>query len=525
MGRYYKLFLIPTLILFLMGVNMPVATQVVYAMPDPPLEIRPKIEKSVFEALDQADVRVIIQLSDSSPAAATTEEYVSNISAAQVSVLESLPIEDFQIVHQYTNVPALAGVLSTDGLEILKDDPRVSSIILDQPGSGHLGTSVSALQADIVHSMGYTGQGVTVAVLDTGVDTDHPDLSDDIVAQHCFTDGDCPFGNTNQGTSAEDENGHGTNVTGIITSKGTVSPVGFAPDADIVAVRVLAANGSGWVSDWVAGLDWVKTHQGTLGVDIINMSLGTNALYSGNCDGSQPSVASIVSQLNAMGIIIFASTGNQGSSTQIASPACNTGVVAVGATYDGDLGREPDSGTYNTLFGGYWPGCFDATTSLQTITCFTNSNSMMDIVAPGAPITSTGLGGGTSTYRGTSQASPTAAGVAALMLQASPGLTPAQIETTLKNTGTLVVDPKNSRSFPLINALNAVENTYTTFKSSGSQDGWILESSETSNKGGKMNKPAKLLYIGDNKQDKQYISFLSFNTAGLPDNAESQMSS
>jgi REP element-mobilizing transposase RayT len=431
----------------------------------------PMIDAAVIDALNGAGARVIIQLSDPIPAGANVEEHLPEISAAQASVLGSLPVEDFQIIHQYANVPALAGILTANGLEILKNDARVSSIILDQPGSGHLGVSVPALQANIVHSMGYTGQGITVAVLDTGVDTDHPDLSDDIVAQHCFTAADCPFGNTNEGTSAEDENGHGTNVTGIITSKGTISSVGFAPDANIVAVRVLDSSSGGWVSDWVAGLDWVRTNQGTLGVDVINMSLGTNALYSGNCDVNQPTVHTVVSQLNALGIVIFASTGNQGSSTQIASPACNTGVVAVGATYDSNLGREPDAGTYNSLFGGSWPACFDGATSLQTITCFTNSNAMMDIVAPGAPITSTGLGGGTSMYRGTSQASPTAAGIAALMLQANPALTPAQIETNLKNTGTPIMDPRNSLSFPLINALAAVNKPPLAFSKSNPSNG------------------------------------------------------
>jgi subtilisin family serine protease len=471
--RLHKLVLIAILIFYFTGANMPSVIQVAYAMPDPSQGIRPKIDESVFQALDQADARVIIHLSDPIPVNENIEEHLSEITATQNSVLESLPVGDFQIIHQYTNIPALAGILTANGLEILKEDSRVSSIILDQPGSGHLGVSVPALQANIVHSMGYTGQGITVAVLDSGVDTDHPDLSDDIIAQHCFTNGDCPFGNTNEGTSAEDENGHGTNVTGIITSKGTISSVGFAPDANIVAVRVLDTYNGGWVSDWVAGLDWIRTNQGTLGVDIINMSLGTNALYSGNCDSNLPTVANIISQLNALGIAIFASTGNQGSSTQIASPACNTGVIAVGATYDSNLGREPDAGTYNNLFGGSWPACFDGTTSLQTITCFTNSNAMLDIVTPGAQITSTGLGGGTSTYRGTSQASPTAAGIAALMLQANPGLTPAQIETNLKNTGTQIIDPKNSLSFPLINALAAVNKPPLAFGKSTPSNGVI----------------------------------------------------
>ena len=219
---------------------------------------------------------------------------------------------------------------------------------------------------------------------------------------------------------------------------------------------MLDSNSTGFVSDWVAGLDWVRVNQAALNVRIINMSLGTFALYPGNCDAQEPTVAAIVSQLTAAGVAIFASTGNQGSANRIASPACNSGVIGVGATYDSDLGPEPDSGTYQSRFGGSWPVCADDPTSLQKITCFTNSDATMDIVAPGAQITAPGLGGGTSTFWGTCQASPTAAGVAALMLQARPALTPAQIETTLKTTGTPVTDAKNGLSFPLINALNAI---------------------------------------------------------------------
>ncbi len=423
-----------------------------------------QIDNEVFASLEQkGEARVIINLRDPVSIAAPSSERESAVARIQGSVLSRLTPQDFRVIRQYVNVPALAGHLTSSGLNVLMSDPNVASIDIDQMGAGHLSESVTALGADVVHSNGYTGQGVTVAVLDTGIDTDHLDLSDDLVAQHCFTDSQCKPGSTAEGTSAEDENGHGTNVSGIISSGGVVSSVGFAPDASIVAVRVLDANSSGWVSDWLAGLDWIRTNQGTLGVDVINMSLGTFALYSGHCDADNSSVANVVAQLNSLGIVIFASTGNQGSATQMAMPACLSGVVAVGATFDSDLGREPDSGTYQDVFGGSWPACANDTTNLQTITCFTNSNSVMDIVAPGARITASGMGGGTSTYMGTSQASPTAAGIAALMLQASPGLSPATIESTLKSTGTSVTDAKNGLSFPLINALAAVNAVNTTF--------------------------------------------------------------
>lgn len=395
------------------------------------------------------------------------EEAASPITAAAIDaaivadlqkrLLQTVTPAEFQLYRQYQALPGLAGTVTAAGLAKLRASPLVRAIQLDHPGGAHLQESLPAIGGDVVHnSYGITGRGVTVAVLDSGIDTDHPDLANDLVAQHCFTNGTCPPSNGSQGSNAEDENGHGTHVAGVITSNGTVSGQGIAPSAKIVAVRVLDKSGSGYVSDWVAGLDWVRTQLVTTPVQVVNLSLGTFALYPDNCDKQEPLLAAAVAQLRAKGVTLFASSGNQGAAMRIAAPACNSGVIAVGATYDGNVGRQPPTGTYQTLFGSNWPACSDETT-LRTITCFTNSNQHLDLLAPGAPILSTYLGGKTALYWGTSQASPTAAGVAALLLEKRPGLPPAELETILKNSGTPVTDPSNGLAFPLLNALAAIK--------------------------------------------------------------------
>lgn len=395
----------------------------------------------------QARVQIVLNV----PAGRTLTEIQSDL-------LAQLPPAHFTLLHRYQFVAGLAGVITPAGAAILRQSPHVNQIYLDRPGQGHLSETGPAIEADQIQAQyGLTGQGVLVAILDTGIDSDHPDLAGAIVAQHCFTDGDCPPNNSNEGDSAEDEHGHGTNLSGAITADGLISPLGIAPNANLVVVRVLDSNNSGWVSDWVAGLDWVRANLDNWPVKVVNLSLGTFALYSGSCNAQEPLLAAAISQLRNSGVTILASSGNQGSANAISAPACNSGVIGVAATYDSDLGREPDSGTYQSLFGSSWPACFDNPTSLGTVACFSNSNSSVDILAPGARLTSAGLGGGTFTFRGTSQATAVASGLTALLLELNPFLTPAGVEAALESSGLLLTDPKNGLTFPLVRGMAAVQ--------------------------------------------------------------------
>lgn len=372
------------------------------------------------------------------------------IAAAQDRVLDKIDPSTIAIHHRFRTLPGFAATVTAAGLQALRADPNVVTIQIDERGQGQLAESLAATETDRVHAeYGLSGTGITVAVLDSGVDTDHPDLAAAIVAQRCFTNNNCPPGNTAEGASAEDGHGHGTHVTSIVMSRGAQSNVGYAPGASVVAVRVLDQFNSGFLSDWTAGLEWVYANRQAYNIRLINMSLGSNATYTGVCDAQQPLMAAAINQLAAAGVAVFASSGNGGSSNALSAPACLSGVIAVGATYDSNLGREPDAGSYE-------PGCFDAATSATTIACFTNSNAQLDLLAPGSRITASALGGGTTVFRGTSMAAPAAVGVAALLLQRNPNLTPAQIESILESTGTPITDARNGLTFPLINAYNAV---------------------------------------------------------------------
>jgi subtilisin family serine protease len=398
-----------------------------------------------------ASAQVIIQLNEDGRTA----------QGAQDAFLASMP-PGVNVLRRYQTLAALTATVTADGLAALEHHPLVDSIQLDKPAlkTGTSQGSDRKTRPLLTSPLGMSGAGVRVAVLDSGVDVNHPDLKNDIVAQHCFSsDGDCLPHHTTESDSAQDASGHGTSIASIITSDGVVGPAGIAPAAQIVAVRVLNQHSDGWVSDWIAGLDWIAANQPVLHVNIVNMSLGTADLYADNCDTSWPELAAVVGRLRAMNITVFASTGNQGSDTGITAPACNSGVIAVGATYEQDIGAAPAQGkTFHDSFGGNWPACDDLTTGLDTIACFTNSNRHLDVLAPGAPVVADQLGGSVATFWGTSHAVPAAAGVAALMLQARHDLTPDDIEALLKQTGSLVTDPKNGLHFPTINPLAALQS-------------------------------------------------------------------
>jgi subtilisin family serine protease len=318
---------------------------------------------------------------------------------------------------------------------------------------GGLNQSRIVINADDVNDAGFTGQGVTVAVLDTGIDTNGFDLEDDIVGQQCFCEnengsGCCPNGNVAQSGngSAEDDNGHGTNISGIITSDGFIAPDGIAPEAKIVAVKVLDDyNSFSNTAQIISGLEYVLMNR--TDVDVINMSLGTSLLFGQVCDdlaAFNMAFAEVIQNLVDSGVVVFASTQNDGSTDSIASPACLSNTISVGAVYDGD------NGTVEAL------GCVDEDTKQDQVPCFSNSSEDVDLLAPGSRITSTGNTVGISTQSGTSQASAHASASAALLLEADPNLTHDEIRQILRDTGVGVQDDRNGIFFPRINVLAAI---------------------------------------------------------------------
>lgn len=371
---------------------------------------------------------------------------------ARSRVVESLSPEEFEVTARFRSIPAIAGRIHSAALEKLQRDPRVERIDLDVPGGGGMLESLPLVGGNLVQLKGVSGRGVTVAVLDSGVDRTHPDLQGRITDEQCFCrnndgSGCCPNGQTSQsGTgAATDDHGHGTNVTGIIASSGIVAPPGMAPGARIIAVKVLDSNNRfGATSQILSGLDWLIEHHPE--TRVVNMSLLTDAHFTGNCDNSASftlAFAAAINTLRARGTSVFASSGNTGSTTTMGAPACVQQAISVGAVYD-------------SSFGTYTGFCTD-TAAADRVTCFSDSSMTLDLLAPGSRIRSTGRGGGGASFSGTSQASPHAAGAAALLLEINPSLSTAQIESLLKTTGRVIVDHRNGLAVPRLDVAAAAD--------------------------------------------------------------------
>jgi hypothetical protein len=391
-----------------------------------------------FEPEDEGRQTRSLKVPDE-PVELTRSEKLQRISTAiapvQQEVLEALnelPAGSFELDYQYKYLASLALEINLQAFELLRHHEKVVAIQLNLEGQASLKKSKEIMKVtnnatdNTRQFFTETGDGVTVAVFDTGIDTNHSDFNDNaIVAQQCFVsnNGKCPNNDT-EDTSAEDDQGHGSHVSGIITS-----PEGIAPDSKIVAVKVIDNTKSFNLTDLTKGIEWLVTYVNDgNSVNAINMSLGLSNKFSDQklCDEAVPAVTTIFNQFaNELNIISFAASGNNSDTTEIDWPSCLSDVISVGNSNDSD----------NLHSSG-------------------NRGVLLDVVAPGVDINSTKMGGGHKEDTGTSMSSPMAAGVAALMLEKKTDLSPYAIRQILIDTAD---KPAGTSPYPRINAKAALD--------------------------------------------------------------------
>ncbi len=300
-------------------------------------------------------------------------------------------------------------------LERLCKDPAIEAVepdyrlqAFDLPNDPQLGAQWGVPKMQVPEGWAHsTGQGATVAVVDTGVHATHPDLGGQIIrGRDCVNDDDDP----------SDDHGHGTHVAGTIAALANngLGGVGVAPQSRVLAVKVLDQNGSGRTSDIAEGVVYAAEQ----GAKVINLSLGSN----------QDSFAlkEAITRAQRAGALIVAAAGNDGT-REVNYPAGYAGVIAVGASTVQDQRAR-----------------------------FSNHGNWVHIAAPGEGILSTAKDGGYVKMSGTSMAAPHVAGVAALLSSKHPDWSATQLREALFKAGDPVAGFEANPACLRLNALKAL---------------------------------------------------------------------
>lgn len=337
------------------------------------------------------------QLAVKAAAVATAVDGVMAASVREVAPMAEVrqqfahALEGFVVVVPFAQAQAVADRLARNpAVDAVEVDRRVALEqaspvrVLDSRAWGVDRIDQRARSFDAAFRNSRTGQGVTVHVVDTGVSA-HSQFGTRLRAG---------FSAINDGNGTRDCHGHGTHVAG--TAAG--STLGVAPAAGIVPVRVLDCRGSGSGTALLAGLDWIAANGSKPGV--VNMSLGGSAFSA---------LDAAAQRLVASGFTVVAAAGNSNVDACTQSPARATGLVTVAASDTADAKAS-----------------------------FSNSGTCVALWAPGTSIASAGIASGTAVVgmSGTSMAAPHAAGAAALLLQAQPSATAAQVRSRLLQDAT-----------------------------------------------------------------------------------------
>jgi uncharacterized repeat protein (TIGR01451 family) len=347
-------------------------------------------------------------------------------------VLADLPSGEFATLREYSHLPmAFLRLSTTAALDRLVARPEVAAVYENGILHHDLTQSLPLVKQPQAASLGLTGAGTSVAVIDTGVAYTHSAF------------GSCTAPGTPVGCRVSasvdiapddgslDDNGHGTNVAGIVA--------GTASAANIVSLDVFTSGGTSTFDLVISAINWAIANRSAYNIVALNMSLGDGVKYTSACASkSDNPFVTPISGARSAGIIPVASAGNEGYGDGIAKPACTPGVVSVGAVYDANVGSRA------------WSVCTDSTTTADKVTCFSNSASFLTMLAPGALITAAG-----STMAGTSQSSPHVAGAIAALREAFPGETLDGTIARLTSGGVPVTDPRNGITLPRLNLLAA----------------------------------------------------------------------
>ena len=383
--------------------------------------------------------------------------------AAVLAGLIDIAHDGIEATAALDGVDLMAATVTPAGRTALERSALVEAVRAPRRLEFLLDTSAVAIEATTLHPDGNTGDGRVVAVVDSGVDADHPGFDGSVVAEACFLTGadtvpgttprelcgNSPSALTATGAGAAvpctllpAECTHGTHLAGIISGDDPSFP-GVAPDAGILAIRVGAVldDGFGDVNHIpelgvLAALEHVYELRDTYDIAAVNLSLGGDP---GSC--TDVNWEDVIGRLTDAGIAVVAASGNGGSSSSIMFPACLDDVISVGASaiagdaFDEEVPVDPCE-----------PG-----PQPPAVSCFTDTSPDLDLLAPGQEITSTVLSSydasGFATLKGTSFAAPHVAAAFALVGD-KDHFGPDRVRQLMRATGEMVTRPSTGERFP-----------------------------------------------------------------------------
>ena len=373
-------------------------------------------------ATQARDVRLVVQVREGAEAGA--QQAVRRLGG---SVTRSLPIVGGFAAT--VPAPAVSRLATVPGVEVVSEDRAVQ---VQGGASGSAGSSLGprVAQAPAAWSAGHTGKGVTVALVDTGI-ADVPDLAGRVVpVRDDMTGRSAACYDLSGSGSCRDTYGHGTFMAGLIAGDGAArggAPTGTAPGASLLSVKVAGADGAADVSTVLAAIQWVVSFRDRYGIDVLNLSLGTDSTQSWEDD---PLNYAVERAWDA-GLLVVVAASNRGPAAgTIAKPGDDPWVVTVGAVDDRGTPGTGDDQVPDFSSRGPTP----------------EGVAKPDLVAPGGHVLSLRAPGSTldtsfppadptSPYRsgsGTSMAAALVSGAAALALQAHPGMSPDRLKQALK---------------------------------------------------------------------------------------------
>jgi hypothetical protein len=419
-------------------------------------DVQGAMEVQAKAAITKKPVRLIVRLSENAvngtrnsrlSGVAQLNSPAAKVKSARKKFKTRLKNMGIHQIKDIDELPLLVVEATADQVDQIVVNGEVAEVFEDTLVPPTLMDTTPLIDANDLHNLANRGEGTTIAILDTGVQINHPFLNGRVIEEACFSTTSsasnssslCPGGvaNSTSAGSAAPCTGisgcdHGTHVAGIAAGRATSTSTfnGVAPDANIFAIKIFSkiTDSAGntpcadsgraspciltYTSDQIKALTLVALRRSARNIVAVNMSLG-GGKFTSSC--STDVRALLINELRNVGVATVIASGNDGYRNAVGAPGCIPNAITVGST-----------------------------TKTDAVSSFSNISSLVDLLAPGSSINSSITGSSFGFKSGTSMATPQVSGAFAILRSAVPNASVNQIESALKNTGVSITIPNTN---------------------------------------------------------------------------------